>query len=148
MLALAETVGARLRAANVQAEVIAVGIKTFDLRYNSHQVTLHNATSITNELHLHACRLFDELWDGTPIRHLGIHTSRLQDRIDMRQLDMFDVTDYEKLAKMDRTVDQIRARYGKDSVKRAVFLGSRIDHMSGGISREKRTVDYTKLDLS
>ena len=148
LLALAETVGARLRAANVQAEVIAVGIKTFDLRYNSHQVTLHNATSITNELHLHACRLFDELWDGTPIRHLGIHTSRLQDRIDMRQLDMFDVTDYEKLAKMDRTVDQIRARYGKDSVKRAVFLGSRIDHMSGGISREKRTVDYTKLDLS
>ena len=148
LLALAETVGARLRAANVQAEVIAVGIKPFDLRYKSHQITLHNATSSTNEIHHHACRLFDELWDGTPIRHLGIHTSRLQDRIDIRQLDMFDVTDYEKLAKMDRTVDQIRARYGKDSVKRAVFLGSRIDHMSGGISREKRTVDYTKLDLS
>ena len=66
----------------------------------------------------------------------------------MRQLDMFDTADYEKMAKMDQTVDQIRARYGKDSVKRAVFLGSRIDHMSGGISREKRAVDYTKLDLS
>lgn len=147
LLALAETVGTRLRAADVQAEVIAVGIKTFDLQYKSHQVTLHNATNITNELHLHACRLFDELWDGTPIRHLGIHTSRLQDRIDMRQLDMFDTADYEKLTKMDQTVDQIRARYGKDSVKRAVFLGSRIDHMSGGVSREKRTVDYTKLYL-
>ena len=148
LLALAETVGTRLRTANVQAEVIAVGIKTFDLQYKSHQTTLPNATNITNEIHLHACRLFDELWDGTPIRHLGIHTSRLQDRIDMRQLDMFDTTDYEKMAKMDQTVDQIRARYGKDSVKRAVFLGSRIDHMSGGISREKRAVDYTKLDLS
>lgn len=148
LLALAETVGTRLRTANVQAEVIAVGIKTFDLQYKSHQTTLPNATNITNEIHLHACRLFDELWDGTPIRHLGIHTSRLQDRIDMRQLDMFDTADYEKMAKMDQTVDQIRARYGKDSVKRAVFLGSRIDHMSGGISREKRAVDYTKLDLS
>lgn len=148
LLALAETVGTRLRTANVQAEVIAVGIKTFDLQYKSHQTTLPNATNITNEIHLHACRLFDELWDGTPIRHLGIHTSRLQDRIDMRQLEMFDTADYEKMAKMDQTVDQIRARYGKDSVKRAVFLGSRIDHMSGGISREKRAVDYTKLDLS
>ena len=62
--------------------------------------------------------------------------------MDMRQLDMFDTTDYEKLEHMDATVDKIRMRYGRDSLKRAVFVGSRIDHMSGGISREKRTVDY------
>lgn len=145
LLALSETVGTRLRAAGVRAEVIAVGIKTCDFHYASHQMTLQNGTNITSEIHRYACRLFEELWDGRAIRHLGIHTSRIQDGADMRQLDMFDATDYEKLKKMDGAVDRIRRRYGADSVRRAAFLGSSIDHLSGGISREKRTVDYTKI---
>lgn len=148
LLALAETVGTRLRAAKVRAEVIAVGIKSHDLSYASHQMTLKNATNITIEIHRCACQLFDQLWDGTAIRHLGIHTSRVKDGINMRQLDMFDTTDYEKLEKMDAAVDRIRGRYGIDSVKRAAFVGSPIDHMSGGISREKRTVDYKKVRVN
>lgn len=147
LLALAETVAARLRADSVRAEVIAVGIKNFDLSYASHQMTLNNATNITMEIHRYACRLFDELWDGTPIRHLGIHTSRIKDHKDMRQLDMFDDTDYEKLEQADATVDQIRKRYGNDILMRAAFLRSNIDHMSGGISREKRSVDYGRQKI-
>ncbi len=147
LLALAETVGTRLRAAGVRAEVVAIGIKSFDLSYASHQMTLTNATNITIEIHRCACQLFDELWDGTPIRHLGIHTSRIKDGYNMRQLDMFDQTDYERMECLDHTVDKIRARYGNDSVMRAAFVGSGIDHMSGGISREKRTVDYTQLKI-
>lgn len=152
LLALSETVGTRLRAAGVCAEVIAIGIKTFDFQYASRQMTLRNATNITAEIHRYACRLFDSLWDGTPIRHLGIHTSRISDKVTIRQLDLFDTVNftsrvppklhYEKLEKMDETVDAIRKQYGIDAVKRAVFLGNSIDHMSGGISREKRTAIY------
>ena len=148
LLALAETIGARLRAAGARAEVIAVGIKLHDLSYVSHQMMLRNATNITIEIHHWACQLFDELWDGRAIRHLGIHTSRIRDGLDMRQLDMFETVDYEKLERMDAAVDQIRKRYGNDSVMRAAFIGSPIDHMSGGISREKRTVDYKKIQVN
>lgn len=148
LLALAETVGTRLREAKVRAEVIAVGIKSADFSYRSHQMTLKNATNITSEIHKYACWLFDELWDGAPIRHLGIHTSRIRDGMDMRQMDLFDDTDYEKLELRDAAVDRIRGRYGIDSVKRAAFIESPIDHMSGGISREKRSVDYTKIRVS
>lgn len=147
LLALAETVGTRLREAHVRAEVIAVGIKDFELHYTSHQMTLPNATNITLEIHRCACQLFEQLWDGTPIRHLGIHTSRIRDGMDVRQMDLFDLTDYEKWECMDNTVDAIRKRYGKDSLIRASFLGSKIDHMSGGISREKRSVDYEKIEV-
>ncbi len=148
LLALAETVGTRLREAKVRAEVIAVGIKSADFSYRSHQMTLKNATNITSEIYKYACRLFNELWDGAPIRHLGIHTSHIRDGVDMRQLDLFDDTDYEKLELRDVAVDRIRGRYGIDSVKRAAFIESPIDHMSGGISREKRSVDYTKVRVS
>ena len=45
-------------------------------------------------------------------------------------------------------MDQIRKRFGMDSIKRACFLPSagsvEIDHMGGGVSREKRTVDSSQ----
>ena len=46
-----------------------------------------------------------------------------------------------------RTVDFLRKRFGSDAVKRAAFLNQPIDHMCGGISREKRTVDYDKVTV-
>ena len=52
----------------------------------------------------------------------------------------FKVLDDER---MDMLVDSIREKYGMDAIQRAAFLKqTRVDHMNGGISREKRTVDY------
>ena len=147
LLALAETVGNRLRAEQVQIEVVAVGIRYADLSYQSHQRKLDTATNLTLEIYKAACELFVELWDGHPVRHLGIHTSRVNTDGFTRQVCLFDEVDYDKLAKMDDALDGLRERFGIDAVKRAVFLNQPIDHMSGGISREKRTVDYTRLEI-
>lgn len=147
LLALAETVGNRLRRDNVRVSVISVGIRFSDLSYCSHQRVISTPTNITNEIHKAAGELFDEFWNGQPIRHLGIHTGKVQGDDCIRQLSLFDEIDYEKLIAIDRTVDTIRARFGNDSVKRAVFVKQGIDHMSGGISREKREVDYSKIRI-
>ncbi len=151
LLALAETLGSRLRADEVQTEVLAVGIRYADISeenifpFVSHQKKLLSPTNLTAEIYKEACELFLEIWNGNPIRHLGIHTGKVQDEMSARQLCLFDETDYEKLAGMDKMVDSIRDRFGIDALKRAVFLGQTIDHMCGGISREKRDVDYSKL---
>ena len=139
LLSLAETVCTRLRKDNMIASVISVSIVDFEFRYISHQVTLFTATNITNEVHQAACRLFDELWDGTPIRKLGIHTSRVLENDHVRQLDLFTMDKYEKYEKLDRAIDNIRFRYGENAVMRAAYLNGlrQIDHMSGGISKEK-----------
>ena len=147
LLALAETVGTRLRQDNVQIEIVAVGIRFTDLSYVSHRKILSSSTNITGEIYRAACELFRELWNGAAIRHLGIHTCRVQSGEFARQLSLFDEIDYSKLMKVDETMDGIRKRYGIDSVKRAVFLNQPIDHMCGGISREKREVDYSKLRI-
>lgn len=146
LLGLAETVGSRLRKSHVQASLMSVGIKSFDLSYESHQMILKNPTNITTELHKHACVLFDRLWDKkTAIRHLGIHTSRLQEGEGSRQINMFDQADPVKLKQLDKTIDSIRRRYGMDAVQRAAFLKTPIDHLEGGISREKRSADYSRI---
>ena len=148
LLALAETVGMRLRRAGVQAEVLTVAIKSHDLQYATHQMTLPSPTSVTCEIHQYVCRLFDELWDGRGIRLLGIHAGRLCGEGEPRQLNLFDTRDYSRAARAEQAVDGIRRRYGPDAVKRAVFVGNdRIDHLLGGISREIRTVDYRKLEV-
>ncbi|RFZ75953.1 DNA polymerase IV [Lacrimispora amygdalina] len=147
LLSLAETVSARLRDDNVKVKLVSVGIRDYNLRYYSHQKKLEAATNITREIYESACQVFDEMWDKMPIRHLGIHTSQVVTE-EARQLNLFDDYDYEKLERLDRAVDDIRKRFGVDSIIRASFANAgKIDHMSGGISREKRTVDYTKQNV-
>ena len=146
-LALSETVGNRLRTDQVQVRMVSVGIRYSDLSYASHQKRLYSPTNLTIEIYRAACSLFRELWNGRPIRHLGVHTGRVNGADSGRQLSLFDEIDYEKLSRMDETVDEIRKRFGTDAVMRALFLNQSIDHMSGGISREKRSVDYDRVTI-
>lgn len=122
LLSLAETIGRRLRKDEAWIEVVAVNIRFCDFSDVSHQCVLKSATNITKEIYDAACRLFDELWNGTPIRLLGVYTSRASKSGNNRQLSLFDDTDYEKLEKLDKAVDSIRDRFGADSIQRASFL--------------------------
>lgn len=132
LLTLSETVGARLRMDEVRAGVVSVGIRYWDLSYVSHQRRLYNATDLTVEICQAACKLFREMWNGQPVRHLGVHTADISGGERFRQGSLFDEIDYEKLSRLDKTIDDIRDCFGMDAVKRAVFLGRAIDHMSGG----------------
>lgn len=121
LLALSESVGARLRRDGVKIQVVSVSIKDNQLKRMSHQRVLPEATDVTNEIYQCACALFEELWDGRPIRLLGIQTSRTQEE-DVRQLSLFEEPGHEKWEQMDQAIDQIRRKYGRDAVKRASFL--------------------------
>lgn len=149
LLSLSETVSARLRADSAKISVVCVGIRDYNLKYYNHQITLPAATDLTVEIYRAACRCFDELWNGAPIRHLGVHTDRVT-ATESRQIGLFDKIDYDKQKRAEMAVDELRRRFGIDCIRRASFIespknvGKYIDHMSGGISREKRKVDYNK----
>ncbi len=122
LLSLSENVAARLRKDEVKCELVTVSIKNFNLKLTSHQKTLPFATNITMEIHKAICDLFDELWDGTPIRHLGVCVSHIKENTQGRQINLFESNDYEKLEAADKLMDEIRKKYGNDSVKRASFV--------------------------
>ena len=122
LLSLAEKVTARIREDGVVAETVSVTIKDFNLQKSSHQMVLDSPTNISVEIHHAACKLFDELWDGTPIRLLGIQLGRVSKDISLRQMSLFDDTNYEKLEAVDRAMDKIRGKYGSGAIKRAVFM--------------------------
>ena len=124
LMSLAETVGRRLRRDNVRIEAVTVNIRYSDLTRTSHQREIGHSTNITDEIYAVAARLFDELWDGMPIRLLGISTSHVVKTDAGRQLSLLDSRDYEKLERLDKAMDSIRERFGADAVKRASFLES------------------------
>lgn len=75
LLSLSETIAARLRADSVKIGVVSISLRDWDLRFYGHQITLSVPTDLTMEIYHAACQCLSELWDGTPLRHLGIHTS-------------------------------------------------------------------------
>lgn len=118
---LCASVGRRLQKDHVRAGVVAVSIKNSSFMRCSHQCTLDTATDSPEELYEHSCRLFDECWDGTPIRLLGVSTSKITKET-LRQLNLFDQEKIEKQQRLDSAIDTIRNRFGKDAIVQAGTL--------------------------
>lgn len=122
LLSLAENVAARLRKDDMIANVISVEICDVDFKRSSHQMTLLSPTHNTDAIHKAACTLFDELWDGTPIRLLGIQSTKVVSDSSERQMNLFSFETDEKKEKLDQAIDQIRNRFGSSAVQRASLV--------------------------
>ena len=130
LLMLAETVGARLRKEKQKANMLSVEIKYSTFQSVSHQRQMERATNVDQILYENACELFRELWNGEPIRLLGIRTSKLVAVGAPEQMNIFDfrndqikgnVKD-EKHQKLDKALDSIREKFGENAIKRGTFL--------------------------
>lgn len=121
LLALSETVGARLREANVRCNSVTVELKDWRFSSQSHQCVLKHPTDSTSVLYATACRLLDEFWDKTPVRLIGLRTAQIQED-PFEQMSLFEDEHTKKMRAMEKAVDRIRGRFGIDSVQRASFL--------------------------
>lgn len=120
---LTDHVCQRLRRDDVKVESVSVQFRFNNLTRASHQGALPTATNITQEIYAMVCKLFDEKWDGTPIRLLGVATTKVSKEDCGRQMKLFDDTDYEKLERLDKAMDSIRNRFGSNAVMRASAMG-------------------------
>lgn len=123
LLSLCDTAAARMRADGGQAFCVTVTIRSSDFKDKSHQRRFSEPTDITGEIFAAARSLFDELWDGsTPLRLLGAGLSDIT-RDAAEQLSFFSDGRRERAMQLDRAVDQVRRRFGKESVMRCGVIG-------------------------
>ena len=148
LLSLCETVGMRMRQDKKATRCLSVSLRSREFSTFSHQKTLPTATDSTEELFRAACQIFDEAWDGTtPLRQLGVQATRLEER-GQRQYSLFDIADavdYEKKAKLDDLIDDLREKHGEGIIRRARFVGAETV-LAGGLSKERRTGVTKPLD--
>ncbi|AFL99553.1 MULTISPECIES: DNA polymerase IV [Desulfitobacterium] len=143
LLSLVETVSARLRHSQYFTRLVSISFRTNEFLSYSHQRKLSQATDCTNEIWEIACRLFDELWKGQPLRHLGVRVSELCQN-DFLQLSLF-AKDYEKERKVDQAIDGIRERFGSQAIMRSSYLHSGLKSMTGGVIAEEEYPTMTSL---
>ena len=126
LLELCETVTKRLREDQVYAQVIEVELKDNHFRRKSHQTVLDYSTNTTDDFYQTSIKLFKELWDGTPIRLLGVKGGKLtHDKIEQIQLFTETASSHEKrekMSKLDAALDSIQKKHGKNSIMRASKL--------------------------
>lgn len=134
LLSLAESVGGRVRASGELAGMVSTEIKYATFQSVSHQTTLETPSDSTDTIYRTACRLFDELWNGEPVRLLGIRVSKLVSNTEPTQISLFDyqqqTPENEKHKKLDAALDSLRNKYGKNIIKRGSLMDSPNDYKS------------------
>lgn len=145
LLSLAESVAGRLRASGELAGMVSTEIKYASFQSVSHQTQLPAPTASSQTIYETARQLFDELWNGQPIRLLGVRTSKLVPETEPMQLNLFDyqntapgfsspafrsALDSEKQKRLDRALDDLRGKYGKDIIKRGSLMDSPVNPVS------------------
>ncbi|MBZ0314527.1 DNA polymerase IV [Clostridium butyricum] len=131
LLALTESATMRLRENRSLCSLVVVSVKTNNFLYYSHQKSLENSTDSTNIIYEGIKKAFREAWKGEKIRQLGVRLTKLCSN-EYYQESLFDFENNEKQMKLDKTVDEIRKRFGKQAVIRSTFLHSGIKPIEGG----------------
>lgn len=127
LLALADSVTARIRSDGAKAYCVAVTIRDNTFKTRSHQRSLMEPTDISREVYQISKALFDELWDGiTPLRLLGIALTNVT-REEVTQVSLFPDASREKARKIDIAKDTLNARFGSATIVRGSSMQSKID---------------------
>ena len=134
---LCESVSKRLHDSDVLATQVTVEIKYSDFKTFSHQCGTDSPIETTVALHRVSMMLFDRLWNGEPIRLLGVRASKLVKPDEPYQLSLFSegylsdssapqagatrptsapAVDTEKNRKLEAALRSIRDRFGDNSV--------------------------------
>ena len=124
LLALTDSVTARMRADGVKAFCVAVSIRSNDFKTRSHQRKLMDATDISSEVYMLCKQLFAELWDRhTPLRLLGVALTDLT-KEDTAQMSLFPDEKKERSQKLDKAYDAINKKFGATTIQRGSNLQS------------------------
>lgn len=132
---LAESASRRLRNAGQKAGMLSVEIKYHTFTSVSHQKQVEQAINQKQDIYMAAMQLFRELWNGEPIRLLGIRSSKLVEESEPRQLSIFDIPvkseeeirREKKIARLDAALDKVRKKYGKEIVQKGQTSAGGVD---------------------
>ena len=127
LLALSDSVTARIRADGAKAFCVAVSIRSYDFKTRSHQRSLMDPTDISKEVYQISKQLFDELWDGrTPLRLIGISMTNIT-REETAQMSLFPDENRDKARKLDKAYDAINSRFGSATFVRGSSMKSNLN---------------------
>ncbi len=117
---LSEKVGRRLRAKGICGKVIRLKLRWSDFSTHTRQVTLLQPTNQDGVILDTALKLLADLWEGNrAVRLIGVGVANLDESV--HQMELFD-TPKEKERRLLSALDNLREKFGKDSIVRGDIL--------------------------
>lgn len=143
--ALCESVGARLREEGLSASGLGIVVRGNDLVYEQYQCMLPRASNLTEELIEATLLLFREnFYWPSPIRSLGVRAFALQSENPAQMAFFRDEGTRDKSLYLDRTIDQMRERYGYASLSRGLMLCDPLGRIDAKGSHTIAPISYFK----
>lgn len=121
---LSEMVAGRLRAQHFHAHTVQLKLRYSDFSTYTRAETLDHGTHLDTEIFSCIRSLFRKAWTGAPVRLLGVHTSGFSDSDG--QMHLLHQEGTERWRKALTAVDQLRERFGKDSVALAMGMQAKV----------------------
>ncbi len=113
----------RLRKNNKQAQNIGLGIG-YSKNVGGgffHTIKLDNPTDISYEIYQNCLNIFDKFYEDLPIRKVTISCGNLVKKESI-QLNLFTKNEEQKNNGIDNTIDEIKDKFGKNSILKASSL--------------------------
>lgn len=128
VISLSDTVATRLRKHKMKASGVKVDIKSPAFKTISRQQQLDNPTNLAETIAETSMDIIRKSWQlSSPIRMITITAINLCDEEQSMQMSLFfDEQDSEKSEKIERTMDDIREKFGSDSISFGRILGNDI----------------------
>lgn len=115
LLYLSEAIGRELRVEGLTCRTLSLKFRYPDFTTVTRQMTLSESTDMDHVIYESALRLFKQVWrSGQSVRLLGVSANNLS--AGGEQLSLWDQGDNQK-RKMQNTVDEIREKFGNQSVR-------------------------------
>lgn len=148
LLRHAERVGASLRRHGLAGRTITLKIKYTDFRQITRQVTLPHRVNSTETIFETACAILEGLELADRVRLIGVGVSGFEAG-GPSQLSLMPekkpVQDEQRRGRLDKAVDALRSRYGRDAVVRGrLFDVDPDDRRKVGVQAERAEADTWK----
>jgi len=117
LLQITELVTYRLRKWELLANTVSVQLRTSSFKDYSHQKKLEFSTNTTKEFYKSVKEVFREMYNEEPIRLIGVRADKLIEKSE-EQISLF--SSNEKYQKIDKVLDNINKKYGKNTIGRPV----------------------------
>ena len=117
-----EDISNYLKRKNKYCGVIVVTIRYKDFKTYNHQIKLKNNINTKEEIFKYSKSLFNKLWNGEPVRLIGLRVTELSSNNDI-QLSLFE--ENEKIIKdkeINKLLEDINDKLGKDTVYKASLI--------------------------
>jgi DNA polymerase-4 len=119
---LSEKVSARLKAEAGAGRTVTLKLKTARFKLRTRAVTLAQPTQLADTIFRAAATLLEREADGTRFRLIGVGVSGFADAEDADRPDLAD-PDLARRAALERTMDKLRARFGRTAIAKGRGLG-------------------------